>query len=297
MRGRLPLDERWTEVVVVDLHRSAQQALIGRRAADYLAAELRGQLLARTVDLVIEDKMSRGTAQKVIHVRPLRYLGERLTGIGPVEVPGYPSIRLEVYLTGDDTPDAGGPGPGPKEDPPSAGDAPSPRGLAIYAAGTLVAESFHALASFGLDRPPWTDARLSGFVDFPGFRIAPGSRRNIIVDDAAEAFARAVTQVEPVLLGLLETLEMRRAEELDRAIIRDLQRAFRDFYRQRPRYSMLPVEAAHDEGAGPAADGGAPDGVDGAGGVGTDDGVSSDAATICATRMARRPPRISRSRP
>ena len=275
VRGRLPLDERWTEVVVVDLHRSAQQALIGRRAADYLAAELRGQLLARDVNLVVEDKMSRGTAQKVIKVRPHRYLGERLTGIGPVEVPGYPAIRFEVYLSGDDAREKDRATASGVDDAPGSGDAGSdaagdaasnaetPRGLAIYAAGTLVAESFHALASFGLDRVPWTDGRLSGFVDFPGFRIAPGSRRNIIVDDAVEAFVRAVAEVEPVLIGLLESLELRRAEELDRTIIRDLQRAFRDFYRQRPRYSMLPVEKADDQGAGPAGIDGAPDGADG----------------------------------
>jgi len=76
LRGRLALDERWTEVVVVGLHREAQTALIGRRAADFLASELRGQLLSRSVDLVVEDRMSRGRSQKVITVRPPRFLGE-----------------------------------------------------------------------------------------------------------------------------------------------------------------------------------------------------------------------------
>jgi len=75
LRGRLPLDERWTEVVVTGLHREALPALVGRRAADYLAAELRGQLLSRDVELVVEDRMSRGRAPKWITVRPLRFLG------------------------------------------------------------------------------------------------------------------------------------------------------------------------------------------------------------------------------
>jgi len=41
-------------VVVVGLLREAASALVGRRAADYLASELRGQLLGREVELVLE---------------------------------------------------------------------------------------------------------------------------------------------------------------------------------------------------------------------------------------------------
>jgi hypothetical protein len=215
-------------------------ALVCRRAADYLAAELRGQLLARDVELSVEDKMARGRAQKFIHVRPPRFLGERLEGIGPIQVPGYPPIRFEIYLSGDDSQSGAGGEHG---------------GISVYSAGTLVAENFHALDALGLDRAPWNDSRLSGIVDFTGFRVAPGSRRGVVVDEAAEAFAEALSSVEPVLLGVLETLERRRAEELDRTLVRDLQRAFRDFYRQRPRYAMLPVEARNDQGAGPDARG------------------------------------------
>jgi hypothetical protein len=240
LRGRLPLDERWTEVVVTDLHREAQTALIGRRAADYLAAELRGQLLSRGVDVVVEDRMSRGRSQKVIPVRPPRFLGERLEGIGPIEVPDYPPIRFEIYLSGEQN------------------DGDESTGLAVYAAGTLVAESFHELAALELDRDPWTDPRLTGFVDFPAFHVAPGSRRGVAVDQASGAFARALSGVEPILAGVLEAIARRRAEEIDRGLIRDLQRAFRDFYRHRPGYTMLPVR---QEASGAA----------GQGGVGTDD--------------------------
>jgi hypothetical protein len=247
LRGRLPLDECWTEIVVVDLHRGALGALVGRRAADYLAAELRGQLLAREVELLIEDRMARGRAQRLTPVRPPRFLGERLEGIGPVDVPGHPPVRFEIYLSGEDSAGAGGSG--------GAGD--EPRGLAVYSAGTLVAESFHALAPLGLDRPPWNDARLSGMVDFPAFQVAPGSRRGIVVNEAAEQFARALRVVEPTLMELLADVERRRADEMDRSLIRDLQRAFRDFYRQRPRYALLPVEGGHDRGAGPGGKGAA----------------------------------------
>jgi hypothetical protein len=235
LRGRLPLVERWTEVVVIGLHPEAMGVLVGRRAADYLALELRGQLLAREVDLVVEDRMSRGRAKKILPVRPPRFLGERLEGFGPLDVHGYPPIRMEIYLSGE----------------PDNDDAP--RGLAVYCSGTLVAEGFHELAALEMDHAPWTDPRLTGLVDFPGFQVAPGSRRGLVPDDAAGAFARALSGVEPVLTGVLESLDRRRAEELDRSLIRDLQRAFRDFYRQRPRYQMLPVQGKKDEGAGPGA--------------------------------------------
>ena len=159
------MDERWTEVVVAGIHREAMSALIGRRAADYLAAELRGQLLSRTVELVVEDRMSRGRSQKIIPVKPPRFLGERLEGIGPVEVPGHPPIRLEVYLAG------------------QAQNDDVHAGLAVYSAGTLVAPGFDGLAALSLDHPPWTDRRLSGIIDFPAFRVAPGSRRGVVVDE------------------------------------------------------------------------------------------------------------------
>ena len=247
LRGRLPLDERWTEVVVHGLHRGVVPALLGRRAAGYLASELRGQLLDRDVRLVVEDHIARGATQKVIPVRPRRFLGERLDALERQEVPAArPSAWRFISSAkgkGADAVDGGG----------SGGTDPEP--LAIYSAGTLVAESFHDLAALGLDRPPWTDRRLTGMVDFPDLRVAPGSRRGVIPDEAASAFADALTGVEPVLRELLSAYEERRAEELDRVLIKNLQRAFRDFWKQRPRYTMLPVEGRRDEESGPATGG------------------------------------------
>lgn len=247
LRGRLALDERRTEVLVLGLHREAMSALVGRRAADFLAAELRGQLLSREVELCVEDKISRGRAPKQIPVRPQRFLGERISGLESIDVPGHAPVRLEIYFAGEES---------------------ETRGISVYGAGTLVAEGFHDLAHLGLDRAPWNDQRLSGLVDFPGFRVSPGSRRGVIADEAASAFVVALARVEPLLLGVLESIERRRIEELDKNIIRDLQRAFRDFYRQRPRFEMLPVGGEEDRAVAPgglesnsSGDGGA-DGVD-----------------------------------
>jgi len=227
LRGRLLLDERWTEVLVLGVHPSAQSILPGRRAADYLAAELRGQLLARDVNLVYEDHLARGRAQKVITIRPRRFLGEKLAGFDTLEVPGQAPIRLELHLRGAAAAAAGG----------DDGD----DSLAVYAAGTVVAQGFAELASLGLDHAPWTDPRLSGMVDYPDFTVAPGSRRGVVNNPAAEAFARALATLEPALTATLAEVDRRRAEELDRTLIRDLQRAFRDLLRSRPRYELPPV--------------------------------------------------------
>lgn len=231
LRGKLAFEERFTEVVVVDLGKDASAAVGARRAADYLASELRGQLLGRTVDVVVEDRMARGRSPKKLRVRPPRFLGERLEGLGPIEIPGRAAVKLEIYLSGD------------------AGNGDSSPPIALYAAGTLVAESFSELATLGLDREPWTDFRLTGLVDFPELHVAPGSRRGVVPDEIAHLFAKALGRVEPLLNGILETMERERAEKLDQSLIRDLQRAFRDFYRKRPSYSMLPTETKASSGA------------------------------------------------
>ncbi len=237
LRDKLAFEERSTEVVVVGLHREAMSSLVARRAADYLASELRGQLLERGVDLVVDDRMARGRARKSINMKPPRFLGERLAGLGPLPVEDYPPIQMEIYLTVEEK------------------NGPEPRGVALYTAGTLVAEGFDELAPLGLDHAPWTDSRLTGLVDFPALRVAPGSRRGVVPDEAAGAFAKVLVEVESRLTELLEARERERAEQLDRQLIRDLQRAFRDFYRQRPRYTMLPVRSQQDEERGPGTAG------------------------------------------
>ncbi|MGQ0723163.1 MAG: ATP-binding protein, partial [Candidatus Eiseniibacteriota bacterium] len=204
--GRLALDERWTEIVVSNVHPDAQRVLVGRRAAEYLAAELRGQLLARATQVVIEDRISRGRGQKRIVVKPPQFLGERIAGLDSVDVPGHPPVRVEVYWSGD-------------------GSGADGAGIRVYAAGTQAAEDFRGLASLGLDGPPWTDARLSGFVDFPALRIAPGSRRGVVVDEAAEELAGALGALAPVLEEALAELDERRAADLEKGIILELQRA------------------------------------------------------------------------
>lgn len=274
LRGLLPLDETWTEVVVSGLHPHVETALAGRRIADYLGAELRGQLLARAVDLVYEDRVARGRAQKVTHVRPQRFDGDRLSGIDVVPVPGHPPLRLELYAlqqgglggalrdadgeigaarrtAGAAARNASAPATASAASTTSTASAASTSFTAstsssedlagcihVYAAGTLVAESFRELGGLGLDRAPWIDARLHGFVDFPALRVAPGSRRGLVMGPEAEAFAAALAGIEPDVLARLAELERVRDEQVEQSVVRELQRAFRDLVRQKPRYAL-----------------------------------------------------------
>jgi hypothetical protein len=66
----------YTEVLVGPVHEAAQKVLAGRRLSDYLAAELRGQLLAHRPKLEIHDRIARGTAQKHFEVTPRRFTGD-----------------------------------------------------------------------------------------------------------------------------------------------------------------------------------------------------------------------------
>lgn len=219
LRGKLDLDQRFTEIIIVGVHTAAQSALAGRRAADYLAAELRGQLLSRSVDVVYEDRMARGTAQKSIPIRPVRFGGERLAGFDLIPIEDHAPIRLEFYIGSSTEGDDGS-------------------RLAVYASGTLVAESFDQLGGLDLDHPPWTDVRLRGFVDFPELTVAPGSRRGIVIDGLAECFAQALRSIEPQVQAALDAIDETRAREIDRSLLRDLRRAFRELLRAKPRYQM-----------------------------------------------------------
>lgn len=106
-----------------------------------------------------------------------------------------------------------------------------------------MATSFRDLGNVGLDRRPWTDPRLTGLVDFPALTVAPGSRRGVVPDAVAATLSHALASIEPRIREALAEAERRRSEELDRHLVRSLQRAFRGFYRDRSRYSLLPVSS------------------------------------------------------
>src|SRR5439155_4648660 len=156
--AELPADlgsaDTFTEIVVTELHETGSRAVSGRRLAEYLAAELRGPVLASGVQIEIHDAMAKGTAQKRFAVVPRRFSGERLQLPDDLPVDGFVPVHVELYL---------------------ARGAERPA-IQVSCAGTLVADEIGELHALDLDEPPWVGCELSGLIDFVGFTVPPGSR-------------------------------------------------------------------------------------------------------------------------
>jgi hypothetical protein len=227
LRGRLGLEGGTrTEVIVRRLHRPALVTLSGRRIADYLAGELRGQLLARGVEITVNDRMARGTTQKVRRVEPVRFTGTRLGVDDEIVIPGHAPLRAELYVA------------------PEGGE---PARVGVSCAGPMVYDDVAEAFGGRFRHEPWTSGRLAGLIEFPGFAVAPGSRRGVLLDDAAEAFAAALERdLEPQVRAALTLDERRRVEALDANVLQKLQRAFRDLPREAPEYDLFAVRAAYE---------------------------------------------------
>lgn len=247
VRGRLSLGERATEIVIRALHRPAFLSLSARRIADYLAAELRGQLLARDITVLVRDRIARGRAPKVLAVEPTRFAGQRLDLPETLPVGGFTPLRLELYLlSGGDT---------------AAG------GVSISCGGTTVYDDVAQFDAADFRNPPWTDRRLAGLVEFQDFDVPPGTRRGAVPNDAAFAFAATLRSVETVVRAQLDDADARAAAALDADVVRQLERAFRDLPRLAPEYDFFAVRASGGGGfAPPLPEGGAPTTT--AGGIG-----------------------------
>jgi ribosomal protein S18 acetylase RimI-like enzyme len=225
-----------TEVAVVAVHAAAQKALSGRRLADYLASELRGQLLRRDISLEVRDDIARGLAQKRFHVVPKRFAGERLELPADVPVEGHAPMRVELYL---------------------ARGAERPA-IQVACAGTVVADDVAQLEALGLSHPPWIGRELVGIVDFAAFRVPPGTRRGVMPDEAAAAFAEAMDRLAPQVEVELARLEHERTAAVDRDVVRELRRALRGFQRRLPRYELPEVPDRHGAHADGPLDEGEP---------------------------------------
>jgi histidine kinase/DNA gyrase B/HSP90-like ATPase len=221
LRGRLPLRGTWTEVVVRQLHRPAFISLGARRIADYLAAELRGQLLARPVTVTVYDRIARGRAPKVLQVQPVRYPGQPVALPDTIDTPRGP-LRVELYLLPEDASESGR--------------------VTVSCAGTIVYDDLCEFELVDFRRPPWSRGRLTGMLDFAGFEVAPGTRRGVQPDEAAAAFAAAVSQLEEAIQSILAGEQERLASELEADMLKQLQRAFRDLPRLAPEYDFFAVQ-------------------------------------------------------
>ena len=202
------------------LHRPAFVSLGGRRIADYLAAELRGQLLARSVVITVHDRVARGRAPKLLTVQPVRYPGQPLPLPETIDTPHGP-IRVELYVL------------------PEGGREPAQ--VMVSCAGTVVYDDLCEFELVDFRRPPWSSGRLTGMLDFGGFEVSPGTRRGVQPNDAAAAFAAAVTRLEEPIASILAHEQERLDSELEADLLKQLQRAFRDLPRLAPEYDFFAV--------------------------------------------------------
>lgn len=222
-RSRLALGGTWTEVVVHPIHRAALASLSGRRVADYLAAELRGQLLERKVSVTVNDRIARGRARKLLRVVPIRFSGRPLPLPQQIEAGNLGQVWIELYLL-------------PKRS--------QERGrVAVCAAGTIVYDDITDFEIEDFRHPPWSEGRLVGLVDFPALTAAPGTRRGVVPDRAAGVFCDVVKGLEPLISKEIEAEERREAESVGADLLRQLERAFQDLHRHAPQYDLLAVRS------------------------------------------------------
>ncbi len=230
----LDAPDTYTEVVVFDLCAMAQRALPGKRLAEYLSAELRGQLLSRDVEVSVYDGQARGMAQRLFAVVPRRFVGEKLAVPPQWEVPGFAPIRVELHLA-------------------AGSEAPA---VQVACAGTLVADDIRELAALGLDESPWVGRGLSGLLDFPAFHVPPGTRRGVMPDDAARAFADAMDGLAETVSAELDRLEREKKRAANRDVVKELRRALKGFQQRLPQYDLPNVPDG--VGTGSADDSGVP---------------------------------------
>jgi hypothetical protein len=129
-----------------------------------------------------------------------------------VDVSGHAPVRVELYL--------------------ARGAEPA---IQVACAGTLVADDIAQLEALGLVQAPWVGRDVVGLVDFAGFHVPPGTRRGVMPDAAASAFADAMERLAPLVDAELARLDEERRAALDRDVVPDLKRALRGFARRLPR--------------------------------------------------------------
>jgi hypothetical protein len=251
-RGQKTLDPTWTEVLIRDLHPAAQRLLSGRRLAEYLAFELRGQILQRDVRLRVIDRLARGAAQKDFPVRPPRFQGIPMKDLREWPVPGHPPLRVELHYL----PEEHGVGR-----------------VTLAGAGTVVADDLMQLEAVDLRYAPWDSGRLTGLIDAPFLDVAPGTRRGIVPNEKADAFDAAMRALAARVGEWLGAYAKAVEKEADRSIQKRLRQVFREIQRRLPHYELFPVKegGGRAPGAGDALAGTAAEGEAAPAGAGTDE--------------------------
>ncbi len=235
---RIGEEETFTEVLLKDVKESVARQVRPPRLQAFLASELRGQLLMRTVKVLIHDRVARGLAIKEFVVEPRSYLGAPIEDIRSLEVPGREDARVELYHVPEDE---------------------NRRGVVALACGgtTVLDDLAHVDLTDpeGALRAPWSSGRFEGVIDFPELQVAPGTRRGFVPDDAALDFLVALETLEGRLALYLSREAAQRAAQRREHLARDLRRAFSGVARRLPQYDLFAVRGAAggDSAAGTGA--------------------------------------------
>ncbi|MGH9363002.1 MAG: ATP-binding protein, partial [Thermoanaerobaculia bacterium] len=214
--------ETWTEVLIRGVDPGVARLVTARRLGDYLASELRGQLLDRKVKLRMVDKLAQNRAVKDFLVRPQRFHGRRIPGLDEIPVPGHSPARLEIYYVGE----AGGERRG---------------AVALTCGGTRVGDDLSAIEGGALDHAPWSLGALEGVVEFRDREVAPATRRGFTPGPAADALFAALAAVEPALNDFLARVREERQEEEEESLAREIRRVFRPLAKRLPQYDFFDI--------------------------------------------------------
>jgi hypothetical protein len=230
-RGRL-LTATGTEVLVRDIKPEVIRLLTARKLSDYLAMELRGQIMERGVRITIHDKIARGLAQKVFAVKPTQFPGTRIAQATELQVPGHRPARLELYVV-------------------AASD--THLNVALAAAGTIVVEDLTRLDPEWFTGTALSSGRICGVIDFPDLEVSPGARRGVAAGPAVDALLLALGDLLPILEAQLCAEDQRRLQDVEQRQLKRLRRAFLAVRKRAPEFEFFDVSAGHGKGQEPPA--------------------------------------------
>ena len=198
MPKRALFPDSGTEVRITPLLEGIR-GLSGEKIQWYLASELRDRIRSSGARISVIDKLAR----KQYAVEPRQYEGRLLHQLPAVRAPEG-DVYAEIYLN----------------------EPAELNRVALYRHGTRVFEDLALLDDFA--RAPWTLRYLQGHIDAPFVNLTPGTRSGLIHDSAYASLHEALGPLEQALICVIE--EQRRAEEeqASRALLRTIQRAFRE---------------------------------------------------------------------
>ena len=187
-----------TRIVLGPLLESTRKLVTGEKIARYLSAELRDRIRSTGAEILVSDRVAR----REIAVAPREFTGERLDLARRYATP-LGDVQVEIYVRSE----------GAEGEP----------GIALCKDGTRVLKEIHELLPF--QRPPWTDRRLEGLVDFEPLMLAPGTRGGVVADEALAALVAAAAGIEADLAAALDRREAAETERASRQILKQVHRA------------------------------------------------------------------------